>query len=220
MSDLAGKLPITAPKSWASPMRQRSVQRPARRSSSASSASASKRPAATSSSIWRSHATASNSANQALNASSSAGVRRRTASSISWTLLTVSLYCMPPPEDNLLLGKPWANRLNLAPESSPIRRISKANADADRCGAVRRTSTARYAPMYKCCPRGSGRARFALKENTCREGASCVLDGACATERAVPCLLASKPGSPPPSRSQYLQSEFRRSLPDKPPAQW
>lgn len=37
--------------------------------------------------FWRSHATASNSANHVLNASRSAGVSRRTASSISLTLL-------------------------------------------------------------------------------------------------------------------------------------
>ena len=87
-ADIVGKLPITCPKLRIGLVPHRSVQRPARRSSIASSASVSRRPAATSSSIWRSQAAASNSANHALNASSSAGVSRRTASSISFTLLT------------------------------------------------------------------------------------------------------------------------------------
>ena len=81
------KLPITRPKPRIGAVPHRSVQRPARRSSRASAASASRCPAATSSSIWRSQAAASNSANHALNASSSVGVSRRTASSISFTLL-------------------------------------------------------------------------------------------------------------------------------------
>jgi len=86
------KLPITNPKPRIGPVPHRSVQRPARRSSTASSPSASSRPAATSSSIWRSQAGAPNSANHVLNASSSAGVSRRTAASISFTpLMTFSL---------------------------------------------------------------------------------------------------------------------------------
>ncbi len=85
---IAGKLPITSPKPRIGLAPHRSVQRPARRSSRASSASASRRPVATSSSIWRSQDAASNSSNHVLNASSSAGVSRRTASSMSLTLLT------------------------------------------------------------------------------------------------------------------------------------
>jgi len=87
LAHIVGELPVAHPKSRVSLMLHRSVQRPDRKSSRASSANASRRPAATSSSIWRSQAAASNSANHALNASSSAGVSRRTASSISLRLL-------------------------------------------------------------------------------------------------------------------------------------
>jgi hypothetical protein len=68
----------------------RSVQRPARKSSSASSASASRRPLTISNSMRRSHASASNSANHARNAASSAAERPCTASSISFMLPTSS----------------------------------------------------------------------------------------------------------------------------------
>ena len=86
-ANFVGKLPVASPESGASPVPHRSVQRPVRRSWRASSASASRRPPAISSSICRSQEGASNSANHARNASSSAGVSRSTASSISFTLL-------------------------------------------------------------------------------------------------------------------------------------
>ena len=67
------KLAIAMPESRIRAVPHRSVQRPARRSSRASSASASRRPEVASPSIRRSHASASNSVNHA----------RSTASSIS-----------------------------------------------------------------------------------------------------------------------------------------
>jgi hypothetical protein len=88
------ELAIAVPKPLIGAVPHRSVQRPARRSSSASSARASRRPAATSSSIRRSHASASSSANHTRNAASSAAESLRAASSISFTLpIPSSLLC-------------------------------------------------------------------------------------------------------------------------------
>jgi hypothetical protein len=84
------KLAIAVPESLIGVVPHRSVQRPARRSSRASSARASRRPAAASSSIRRSHTSASNSANHVRNTASSAAESPRTASSISLTLPIIS----------------------------------------------------------------------------------------------------------------------------------
>ena len=75
-------------------MPHRSVHRPWRRSSNASSASASSFPAATSASISRSQVAASKSANHVRNASSSSGDRFVIASSIALTVLTILAYAL------------------------------------------------------------------------------------------------------------------------------
>jgi hypothetical protein len=81
---------ITLPEPRVGTVPHRSVQHPSRKSSSASSASASRRPLTISASMRRSHASASNSANHARNAASSAAGSPCTASSISFTPLTSS----------------------------------------------------------------------------------------------------------------------------------
>src|SRR5712692_1804045 len=81
--DVFRKLVIAAPEPWVGTVFHRSVQRPSRKSLRASSASASRRPTATSSSIWRSHRAPSNSANHFRNSASSSEESRRIASSIS-----------------------------------------------------------------------------------------------------------------------------------------
>src|SRR5437016_2543858 len=64
---------VALPKPSAGEVFHRSLQRPSRRSLSASSAKASRRPAAMSRSIWRSHTAASNCANHSLNFANSSG---------------------------------------------------------------------------------------------------------------------------------------------------
>jgi hypothetical protein len=92
--DFSGKLLVKTPKLPRSAVPHNSVVRPARRSSSASSANASSRPAFTSSSIWRSQASASNSTNQARNFANSSGAKPATALSISWRVIIFLHYIM------------------------------------------------------------------------------------------------------------------------------
>src|SRR5471032_383460 len=86
--DFAGKLFVELPELWIGAMLHKSVQRPLRRSLTASSASVSRRPAVTSCSNCLSHASASNSANQLRKVASSSVESLLTAVSISLIVLT------------------------------------------------------------------------------------------------------------------------------------
>ena len=87
-----GQLVITTPEPGIGVVPQRSVQRPSRQSLKASAARVSRRPAATSSSICLSHASASYSANHERKAANSLGERDRTAPSISSIVVMKTAY--------------------------------------------------------------------------------------------------------------------------------
>lgn len=89
---LLGKLLIELPELWARAVSHKSVQRPSRRSRMASSARASRRPAATSSSNCLSHAVASKLRNQSRNAVKSPRESFWTAFSMSTTVLMPKRY--------------------------------------------------------------------------------------------------------------------------------
>ena len=86
--NFAWKLFVEFPELWIGAMRHKSVQRPLRKSLMASSASASRRPAATSCSNCLSQASASNSANQLRKVANSSAESLLTAVSISLIVLT------------------------------------------------------------------------------------------------------------------------------------
>jgi hypothetical protein len=85
--DRRSQAPVTSPKLRRGEVPQNSVDFPAAWSRRASSASASSFPAFTSRSIWRSHAAASNSANQRRNSASSSAERPETFFSRASSLL-------------------------------------------------------------------------------------------------------------------------------------
>src|SRR5476651_1675184 len=86
--NFAWKLFVELPELWIGAMLHKSVQRPLRKSLMASSASASRRPVATSRSNCLSHVSASNSANQLRKVANSSVERWLTAVSISLIVLT------------------------------------------------------------------------------------------------------------------------------------
>ena len=108
------QLAIACPERRCGKVVHRGVQRPALKSSSAFMPAGSKRPAATSASMRRSHSSAKNSSNQRANVSISSGANRATACSSSCTLMGEYYHRFPRMYAETLIRRDRGSHLQLS----------------------------------------------------------------------------------------------------------